>query len=155
MLNVSNCMLLGNGATNGGGINNNGGTLNVTNCTFTGNVANSNGGGISNDIIGTVNVSNSTFSGNIGNNGDLNADGGGAICNGNTNNSHAGILNVTNCTLSGNIAFHGGGISSRLPEYNQCDQQYHSAETFPAAASAAAFLATPPARCMSRVASLR
>ena len=53
---------------NGGGINN-GGTLNVTNCTFSGNNAKpstggigGNGGGIYNG--GTLNVTNSTFSGN-------------------------------------------------------------------------------------------
>ncbi len=109
---VTNCAFVGNVAGNGGGINNNGGTLNVTNCTFTGNGAGSNGGGIANNFFGTVNVSNSTFSGNTANNGDPDASGGGAICNGNINQSNAGFLNVTNSTITGNSAIRGGGVST-------------------------------------------
>ncbi|MBC8113286.1 MAG: hypothetical protein H7062_02835, partial [Candidatus Saccharimonas sp.] len=38
-VNVTNCVFLGNVANNGGGIYNKGGTLNVTDCTFSGNGA--------------------------------------------------------------------------------------------------------------------
>ena len=54
----------GNTSNNGGGIAN-GGTLTVTNSTFTGNTAN-NGGGIDNESGGTATVTNSTLSGNSG-----------------------------------------------------------------------------------------
>ena len=66
-------------ATNGGGIYNDGGILNVTNCTFTGNSAGSDGGGIANDHYRTASVSNCTFIGNSANEGDSTASGGGAI----------------------------------------------------------------------------
>src|SRR5213076_64531 len=80
----------------GGGINN-GGTLNVTNSTFSGNSGTypsnnngtPNGGGIYN--VGTVNVTNSTFSGNS-----TTGIGGGIY--------NFGTLNVTNSTFSGNFS---------------------------------------------------
>ena len=48
----------------GGGIRNDGGTVTVSNSTFSGNSAGYGSGGIDNDGGGTVTVSNSTFSGN-------------------------------------------------------------------------------------------
>jgi CSLREA domain-containing protein len=107
---VSNCVFRSNGASSGGAISNNGGTANINNCTFTANGANNHGGAIANTFFGTVNVSNSTFSGNIANNPTPNADGGGAICNGDLNLSQAGVLNVTNSTFTGNFGYNGGGI---------------------------------------------
>jgi LPXTG-site transpeptidase (sortase) family protein len=86
----------------GGGIyNNGGGTLTVTDCTFSGNQATTGiapgGGGISNDGIATV--TNNTFSGNSA--GYL----GGGIFN-------SGTLTVANSTFSGNSADQGGGINN-------------------------------------------
>ena len=109
---VTNCVFQGNGAINGGGIYNDGGTLNITNCTFTGNGADGDGGGIANDKYGTANVSNSTFNANFANNGDSDASGGGAICNGDHNHGFGGHLTVTNTTITGNIAVVGCGIST-------------------------------------------
>ena len=89
----------GNG---GGAIFNGGGTLTVTNSTFSGNTglggAIANGGATSG---GTLTVTNSTFSGNSspGSSG----VGGGAIFN-------VGTLTVINSTFSGNSATNGGGI---------------------------------------------
>ncbi|MGZ5552312.1 MAG: choice-of-anchor Q domain-containing protein [Chthoniobacterales bacterium] len=110
-LNVSNCTFTGNGGGNGGGIYNEGGMLNVTNCTFTGNGADLDGGGVANSIYGTAHVSNSTFSGNFANNGDGNASGGGAICDGDHDHSYGGYMTVTNTTITGNTALRGGGLS--------------------------------------------
>ncbi|HVO24512.1 MAG TPA: choice-of-anchor Q domain-containing protein [Candidatus Margulisiibacteriota bacterium] len=81
----------------GGGIYNHSGTVTVTNSTFSGNSAASTtggGGGIGNS--GTLTVSNSTFSGNS-----ADYDGGGI--------GNSGTLAVTNSTFSGNSASHGGG----------------------------------------------
>jgi predicted outer membrane repeat protein len=112
---------------NGGGILNEG-TLSVTNSTFSGNVAATDGGtggGIANE--GTLSVAGSTFSGNFGyfsgggiyNTGTLSvtgttfsgnsaqASGGGAIEN------DGGTLSVANSTFSGNSMMGaGGGIRS-------------------------------------------
>ena len=89
---------------NGGGIQNvNAGTVNVTNCTLTGNRTfggSSTGGGISNNSTGTVNVTNCLISFNQSFGG-----GGGGIYNG------PGTVNVTSSTFSGNSAVTlGGGI---------------------------------------------
>ena len=81
----------------GGGIENNGGTLTVINCTISGNSAVA-GGGIANVNDGVLNVTNSTISGNS-----ANVDGG--IISG-------GTLNVTDSTISGNFSLNGGGIGS-------------------------------------------
>jgi CSLREA domain-containing protein len=90
---------------NGGGIENDGGSLNVTNCTFSGNTAAHFGGAVENTGGGTVNVNNCTFSGNraINENGTIDSRGG-AITNGGTV-----TLNVTNSTFFGNKADDGGG----------------------------------------------
>ena len=117
----------GRAVNHGGGIYN-AGTLNLSNCTFSGNSVFSGnsftngGGGIVN--TGTLNISNSTFSGNsanyggsIDNAGTLNIRnstfsgnsatvyGGGSIYNG-------GTLNLSNSTFSGNSASYGGGIEN-------------------------------------------
>jgi CSLREA domain-containing protein len=81
----------------GGGIYN-GGMLEVTNSTFSGNSASGSGGfggAIFNDNGATLMVTNSTFSGNS-------ATDGGGIYNG-------GMLEVTNSTFSGNSASTQGG----------------------------------------------
>jgi len=109
---------------NGGGIENEGGTLKVTNSTFSGNSADF-GGGIYN--IGPLTVTDSTFSGNSAH--DFSGAGGGGIYNaggpltvtnstfsGNSTNlvgggiSNSDTLTVTNSTFSGNSANSGGGI---------------------------------------------
>ena len=87
----------------GGGINNGGGTVTVTNSTLSGNSAatNGSGGGIYNGG-GTVTVTNSTLSGNSAT--DPNNGGGGIY------NYPGGRVTVTNSTLSSNSATNGGGI---------------------------------------------
>jgi hypothetical protein len=70
----------------------------VNSSTFSGNSADSVGGGIMNEA-GTATVNNSTFSGNFGGSG-------GGIFNSGT------LVEVSNSTFSGNSAFGGGGISS-------------------------------------------
>ena len=85
--------------------NNGGGTLNIINCTITGNVnvGGDNGGfggGLGSN--GTMNIVNSTISGNSSTG---MATGGGGIFN------NLGTLNLTNCTISGNSTnTSGGGI---------------------------------------------
>ena len=92
-LTVSN----GKSDSGGGGILN-GGTLTVTNSTFSSNSATFFGGGI--ESFGTaLTVTNSTFSGNSANGG-----GGGGI------DSFGTPLTVANSTFSGNSARGGGGI---------------------------------------------
>jgi len=98
-LTVSDSIIAGNTARNGGAIlNNAGGTLTVTNSTLSSNTALGGfGGGILNR--GNLAVSNSTFSNNTSFNG------GGIL------NTNSGTLTVTNSTLSGNTASaNGGGI---------------------------------------------
>jgi hypothetical protein len=77
----------------GGGIAN-GGTLTISNTTFSANTAGL-GGGISND--GTLSINNSTLSRNH------TGGRGGGIFNG------GGTLSINNSTLSGNSGFSGGG----------------------------------------------
>ena len=127
-------LTIANGQCNfcdGGGIFNSGGTVSVTNSTFSGNSTNSNtndhhGGGLYN--TGILNVTNSTFSGNnsVGAGGGIDNEGtltvtnstfsgnhadnlfGGGIVNGNVVNN--ATLNLINSTFSGNTAAGGGGI---------------------------------------------
>jgi hypothetical protein len=98
-LSVTNGTFSGNSAFEGGGIYNTG-TLSVTNSTFSGNACGGSGygGGIFNGG-GTLTVTNSTFTGNSAGNG------GGGIING-------GTLSVTNSTFTGNSADGGGGIDN-------------------------------------------
>jgi hypothetical protein len=95
----------------GGAISNNSGTVNVTNGTFSGNIATS-GGGISNNGPGTVKVANSTFSGNVGVRFTLGIP---AAVNGAAIFNQGGTVEVTSSTLSGNDAGggSGGGIYNR------------------------------------------
>ena len=95
---VSNCTVSGNTDPNNGSGINNGGTLTVSNSTFSdnGGTRYGEGGGIFND--GTLSVSGSTFSGNSG-------DGGGAIA-----NESSGTMTVTGCSLADNSGSAGGGI---------------------------------------------
>jgi hypothetical protein len=89
----------------GGGISNNSGTVNVTNGTFSGNSATS-GGGISNNGPGTVKVANSTFSNNYGVRITLGFP---ASVDGAAISNKGGTVEVTNSTLSGNDAGGGSG----------------------------------------------
>jgi predicted outer membrane repeat protein len=82
----------------GGGLYN-GGTLTVTNSTFSGNAASFGGGGIGN-VNSTLTVSNCTLS-------DNSAPDGGGIYN---DDVIGGMLTITSSTLSGNAANLGGGI---------------------------------------------
>jgi hypothetical protein len=90
----------------GGGILNNGSTLNVSGCTLSGNTA-IYGRGISNAVgnqggPASVTISNSTLSGNVA------SSGGGAIDNHNT-----GTVTISGSTLSGNTSQGvGGGIAN-------------------------------------------
>jgi CSLREA domain-containing protein len=99
-VNVTNCTISDNSASNGGGILNIG-TLNVTNCIISDNTADSFGGGIYSFSFATTNITNSTISGNDAT---RNNEGGGGIV------SFGGIVNVTNSTISDNSARIGGGI---------------------------------------------
>ncbi len=90
---ITNTTFADNSATAGGGINNGGGSVTITSSTFTGNSAGNGGGGINNGYGGTLAVTNSTFTGNTGP-----ADypaGGAALAN-------AGTATVTNSTVAGN-----------------------------------------------------
>jgi len=91
-LTISGCVLVGNGAPNGGGIHNDG-TLDIIDSVLAGNFAGDGGGGVSNG--GTLTVTNSTLTGNS-------AGYGGGLVN-------AGTLTVINSTLAGNSAMAGWG----------------------------------------------
>jgi len=96
----------GHSGSRGGGIDNEGGsTMNITNCTVSGNTAGGGeisgfGGGIFNS--GTLTIVNSTVSGNatVGISG-----GGGGIVN-------SGTLTIVNSTVTGNTATQGAGINN-------------------------------------------
>lgn len=99
-LTLTDCTLSGNVASGwpgGGGIDNdNGGSATLVRCTLSGNSSGSNAGGIGNE--GTLTLSACTLSGNSA------ANEGGAI-------EHvSGVLTLTSCTLAGNSAKVGGGI---------------------------------------------
>jgi|GEM_PF-857396 len=87
---------------NGGGIENNFGTLDVQQSTFAGNAANAGGGILNNG--GSLTVSNSTFSGNSA-----------AVGGGIANNETASSFSIDSSTILGNTAFIGGGIFSLNP----------------------------------------
>ena len=119
---VSNCTLIYNSASGGGGIlNGNGtagngiagnGTITVTNCTLTNNTAQS-GGGIANlnDGSATITVVNCTFDSNGAD--DYGFGSGGGIDN---ENDGSNPISVTNCTFVGNSTDHnGGGIHNYNP----------------------------------------
>jgi hypothetical protein len=85
-------------------------TLNLNNCTISGNSAESQGGGIFNDGFSanaTLAITNSIISGNIANDGfNSYGYGGGIYNNGDSGN---GLVTVTNSELSGNFANTWGG----------------------------------------------
>lgn len=103
VLNVSGSVFSNNTAQNGrtgGGLQIDGGTITITNSTFSGNTASSSGGGISMSLA-TVNITGSTISGNIS----TTSSGGGISLASST-------LTLTNSTISGNSASTlGGGLS--------------------------------------------
>jgi fibronectin-binding autotransporter adhesin len=102
-----NNLTISNGANDsapysyGGGIHNYGGTVTITNSTFSGNSAYS-GGGVFN-YSGMVTIKNSTFSGNSTTGGQ-----GGGIFN------YYGTITITNSTFSGNSVYSGGGFGAAI-----------------------------------------
>jgi CSLREA domain-containing protein len=114
ILNMSNCTLSGNRATyDGGGISNRfDGTLNVSNSVFIGNEAVRNGGSI--DNRDTLSVSNSTFTG------DSAGNWGGGIYN------YTGIVTVIGSTFSGNGEYTdvGGGICNHQGAFQVTDSEF-------------------------------
>jgi hypothetical protein len=100
-LTVANCAVVNNSSFFGGGINNIGGTLTVSDSTLAGNSATGSGGGIASGFGATVTVTGSTLTCNS-----ADVDGG-AI-----DNDH-GALTITSSSLHGNSAGgFGGGIAS-------------------------------------------
>jgi CSLREA domain-containing protein len=103
-LNVSDCVVTGNSALAGGGIRSMG-TATIKNTTVSNNAANNLGGGISNSASsqqsGVLTLSNSTISNN-------NSPDGGGI-------NNAGTFTILNSTISTNNASSGGGINSFNP----------------------------------------
>jgi CSLREA domain-containing protein len=91
------------GSNNGGGIYNQGGTVDIVDSTIIGNSAGFNGGGVFNEgSLSTVTVNDSTVSGN-----NVSNSGGGIANQGNR-------LTVVNSTVSGNSAHSGGGVFHSL-----------------------------------------
>ena len=90
---LSGLTITGGSAKLGGGLLNFG-TVTLTDCTISGNVANDGGGGIFN--YGTVTLTDCTISGNS-------APRGGGVFN-------LGTATLTDCTISGNSANEGGGV---------------------------------------------
>ena len=97
-VNVTNCTLSGNYAYEGGAVYNNynGGTMSITNCTLSGNNAEQGGAVYS---FGTVSITNCTLSNN-----EADFAGGGI--------ENDGTMTVTNCTLDGNHGYDGGAITN-------------------------------------------
>ncbi|MHB1556518.1 MAG: Ig-like domain repeat protein [Isosphaeraceae bacterium] len=93
-LQLTDCTVTGNSAAQGGGIEDNGGAT-LTNCTISGNSARNSGGGLLSTGT-TTTLTGCTISGNSS------LDGGGVY------NSQS-TVNLTNCTISGNTAHGGGG----------------------------------------------
>ena len=98
---LSNVVISGNTAANGGGLNNAvaGSVLTIMNSVVSGNTASGAGGGMQNFSTSTMNIINSTIAGNTCNS---TLTGGGAI-------QANGTLNITNSTFSGNTAAGGDG----------------------------------------------
>jgi hypothetical protein len=104
-VNISNSTFANNSApdSHGGGLDNFGGSVSITNSTFANNSAGGRGGGgLFNDVGGTVNISNSTFANNSAPNG-LFGGGGGGLYN------IGGPVNITNSTFANNSAGGRGG----------------------------------------------
>ncbi len=94
-LNLNNCTINYNSASNGGAGISNHGILNIDRCTLYTNITSSGGGGVRNE--GTLTINNSTFSNNT-------AVGGGIY------NETNGTMTVNSSTFHRNIASQGGGI---------------------------------------------
>jgi hypothetical protein len=124
-LTLNNCTLSGNGATNGfglgGGIGNDG-TMTLNQCTLSGNSAAGGGDGIYND--GTLSMNQCTLSGNSATT--LGGQGGGIW------NDYGGTATLNQCTLSGNSATYGGGgiFNSSELTLNQCTLSGNSVPDF-------------------------
>jgi len=65
VLDAQQSAFIGNSAVYGGGVKNEGATISLTNCTFYNNSAVIRGGGIDSGASSTLNITNCTFSGNI------------------------------------------------------------------------------------------
>lgn len=109
-LTITNSVITGNTAANGGGLNNAAstgpavnGTLNIVNCIVSNNTSPGSGGGMQNFSTSTVNIDRSTFMGNTSNG---TTGGGGGQFN--------GAVRITNSTFANNSApsGSGGGIQS-------------------------------------------
>ena len=112
---VSDSVFTGNLATNtGGAIYVAGGTLMLSNTTLSGNSANSNGGGLGTSG-GTVTLTDCTFSNNQATNT------GGAVI------SHFTNMTVTGCTFDSNSSPNGGGINNdgTLTLINSTYERHH------------------------------
>ncbi|MCA9029903.1 MAG: hypothetical protein KDA66_03790, partial [Planctomycetaceae bacterium] len=97
---ISGLTITGGAADFGGGIENGGGTLLLSNSYVHGNEATSSGGGVDTFNNGTTHVIASTIANNT-----ASGQGGGGL------NIESGILNIINSTISGNeTTGHGGGI---------------------------------------------
>jgi hypothetical protein len=101
-LTIDSITIRNGSAGDGGGIRNNGGTVNITNSTITNNSAFF-GGGIVNVSGGTVNITNSTITNNS-------ASGPGSIGGGGILNFSGGTVNITNSTITNNSASGPGSI---------------------------------------------
>lgn len=98
---ISNCTFDGNRADDGAAINNNHADLTITDCTFSNNYAVNYGGAI-NNYQGTVTIMGSTLSSNT-----TDQYGGGIF-------NNEGAMSIANSTLYDNSAFAGGGIVNYL-----------------------------------------
>ncbi|MFN2622808.1 MAG: choice-of-anchor Q domain-containing protein [Chthoniobacterales bacterium] len=108
-LNVTNCALIQNTSTysssgstqKGAALASSAGTVNITGCSFTANLASLEGGAVY-LAAGTMNVTNSTFADNVA-----------AICtscgSGGAISMNTGTLTVTGCTFTNNFAGERGG----------------------------------------------
>jgi predicted outer membrane repeat protein len=107
-LRISDCVVSGNSADFGSGIFNLNGAVTVNNCTISGNVAASSGGGIDNsasDGAANLTITSSTISDNS-----ATANDGGGILNGAAGTTlSTASLSIINSTLSGNSATGNGG----------------------------------------------
>ena len=114
---LTDCLLTGNTAFQGGGISNSS-TATLTDCLLTGNTANADtGGGILNLLFSTLTLTNSTLAYNTAHGG----NGGGGITN-------YGTATLTNSTVAHNVgSILGGGITNGYParlRYPDAYQQY-------------------------------
>jgi len=94
---ITNSTFIANTAENGAAVSNFGSTVQITNTTFSGNLANVNGGGIAITSTSTVNLNNVTIALNIAdNNSDGAGDGGGIFIDGSS------TVNLKNAIIASN-----------------------------------------------------